>query len=529
MVLKAFSSYFFSSTSNKTCSQRKKLLSFSKSLLHRNIPSITPHIFSSSLKFSSIFLTNLVYLSYPDSSLLSQIKLQIKSKISDLTPEIALNLIETLSMTTESSDNDTAILQDINLYIHANFHKFSSQELLKIQHYYYIFDTKTPLPFNPLLTEKMGLLQLNLKLSAKESTDLFIETTGLKLPKGLSITIFNQKKQIEIRFLNTGQKLTLFGIEHMEKADISELRRAIYKQKQPILYFFERSPANYQKYRLIQENNQKNGEINRKNLFDLTGKTEKNPKELLAELKEISFLNKEFLQFYVDNFLLKNKEEYILNEAENLLYINDWNLKKPDELSSLLYIITRNKHPKSQDFLLIFSDISLIDEIQLFCEGKTTEELRKNVEFLRFIWLNEMINWLRKVNKNGCPICCKTNNFGPNDVYNALGDNDFDLSIREKEISMKILKGLAINQQYKESIGFFGSDHLMKIVGFIGKNIENEEKFFEKYQRDWSVEEANRELFGRKIDYKAILGNEEVLEEIISKWALFASAFSREK
>ena len=527
MLRKVLSLHFSSSSSSKTCSQRSKLLSFSKSLLHRTIPSLTPHIFSSSLKFSSLFLTNLAYLSYPDPSLLSSIKLQIKSRIAELTPEIALQLIETLSMTPDAQE--ASILQDINVYIHANFQRFSHQELLKIQHYYFLFDTKTALPFNPLLTEKLSLLQLNLTLSAKESTELILETTGLKLPKELQITIFNQRNQIELRFLSTGQKLTLFGVEHMEKKQISELRRAVYKQKQPLLYFFERSPAEYAKFREICEKNQKNAEINRKNLFDLAGKTQKKPQELLAEMKEMSFFNKELLEFYVENFLLKNKEEYQLNEAENLLYISDWSLKKPDEISSLLHIITRNKHPKSQDYSVIFSDISLIEEIQLFCEGKKTADLKKNAEFLRFIWLNELVDWVRKVNKNGCPACSKTNNFGPNDVYNALGDKDFDVSIREQAISLKILKGLAMNQGKKESIGFFGSDHLLKIVGFVAKILEKDAGFFERYQREYSLEEANRELIGRKIEYKGILNDQEALEENISRWALFASAFSREK
>lgn len=92
------------------------------------------------------------------------------------------------------------------------------------------------------------------------------------------------------------------------------------------------------------------------------------------------------------------------------------------------------------------------------------------------------MNWTRKVNKNGCPACCKQNSFGPNDIYNALGPNEFDISMRETVMAYKIIKGLALSQEHKEAIGFFGSDHLLELARNIGRFIEIDQEIFEKHE-----------------------------------------------
>ena len=531
-LIKCFST---SNSSGKTCLQRSKLLAFSKAIFHRNLTLIKNRVFGGSLKYSSLLLSNIVYLNYPDTELLKNVKFHIKQKIMELTPELTLELLDSFSMKQDIGDN--GILEDIDKFVNNNFYKFSSQELRKIQDFYYLMDKKSSLSFHPILSDKINALKINLKLPLKETTDQFLSSAGLKFPKEMGILISNYRNQIHLTFKSTGQKLTLYGLQHLDKSEIIDMRKALYKQKHPMLYFFEKSPATYQKYLSLRE---KHDELNsnkpKKLIFNdlhfssmIKGNTD--PQKVLAQLGEMSFFDKKSLEFYVENFLLKNKEEYQLNEAENLLYISDWNLKKPDEISSLLYIIMRSKHPKAQDYSIVFADISLLEEIQHYCEKKSNDDLKKQVEMLRLIWLNELVSWMRKVNKIGCPSCSKNNRFGPNDIYNSLGNNDFDLSYRESAIAYKIMKALAMKQgQYEEAMGFYGSDHLLNIAIYMGKILEIDPQFFEKY-KDFKgeFEDINRELIWKKVDFLGMLRNEEVMEELLSRWSLLTRAFTREK
>ena len=517
----------------KTCLQRTKILNFSKSLLHRSIPLIKPHIHSFSLKFSCRFFANLTIFGYPDTELFNVLRLNIKERARELNHDLVMQLIGIL--TQRPSEDNGSILQDIHTYIQTNYDKFNYDELKKVQHCYFICDKSNRLPFSPLFNQdKEEYLERKLKVSLKETTEDFLEKSGLKFPKDMIVTISNERSKIVVRFVKTGQKLTLYGISHMDKKEILEMRRTVYKEKNPILYFFELPPAEYTKFKSlkIQTNEIKKNKTASfffENLDFTQKKSVKTPENLLAEYGEFSFLNKEFLDFYVQNYIMKNGEEYEFNESQNLVYTSDWGLKKPDEKASLLYIISMNQSPKAKENRFIFADISPCDEILLFTSTKSNEDLKILYERLRLVWVNELIHWLKKVNKIGCPMCSKQNDFGPQDIYNSLGDMDFDYSIRETAMAYKIVTGMAGNKDMKECIGFFGSDHVLDIVKNIGRIMEVEPQFFEKNNGEKGLEEINRELIWKRIDYGKMLQNEEKLEENMSKWALLASAFSRKR
>ena len=59
--------------------------------------------------------------------------------------------------------------------------------------------------------------------------------------------------------------------------------------------------------------------------------------------------------------------------------------------------------------------------------------------------------------------------------------------------------------------------------------MEVEPQFFEKNGGEKGLEEINRELLWKKIDFGKMLLNEEKLEENMSRWALLASAFSKKR
>jgi len=527
---------FFSD--KKTCLQRSKLLAFSKSLLHRSIPLIQPHLFSYSLKFSSLFLSNLTAFGYPDSELFQTIKLNIKERTRELTHDLALRLLENLA--SRQVEDDGAILQDIHTYIQMNFHKFSYEEIKQVQRFYFFCDKTHKLPFSPLFNQnKEEFLERKLKVSLRQTTDEFLEASGLTFPKEMMVTVSNYRSKIVVRFLKSGQKLTLYGISHMDKKEILEMRRAVYKEKNTILYFFEKPPAEYLKYKNLQMIKKESPEPkgNKTSTFffenlDYTHKqsTGKTPQNLLAEYGELSFLNKDYLDFYVQNFILQNHEEYELNGSQNLIYSSDWGLKKPNEIASLLYILALNKSTKAKENLVVFADISTLEEIQHFTAKKSNEELKTLYERLRLIWVNQLIFWLRRVNKVGCPICSKQNNFGPQDIYNSMGDQDFDYSFRETAMAYKIMKGLALNPDNKEAIGFFGSDHILELVKNMARMLEGDADWFEK-NKDFKggMEGINKELIWKKLDYKKMLEKDEFMEEQLSRWALLVSALSDKK
>lgn len=422
------------------------------------------------------------------------------------------------------------ILEDLLNYINTNFTKFSHKQLENIQTQFYLFDKKSPLPFNPILADKKSLLEMNLNVSLKETTELLLQDLKMKFPKELIVTISNTQSKIIINFLETNQKLTLYGIRHFEKKEILEMRRTLHRQKKPNLYFFERPPITNQKYKFLLSKKKDSSQKLNKLLFSDGELIKKEGKlsisGLLGRLGELSYLDKEGLSFFVENFLLNNPDEFHLKESENLLYTSDWGLSKPDELSSLLYILSLNQQPSS----IVFCDMSILSEIQRYTENKSEKELKTLYGFLRLTWINELIDWTRKVNKSGCPICSKVNSFGPNDIYNALGPSDYDMGIREGLMAHKILKGLAMGREYREAIGFFGSDHLLEIAKNIGRILENEQGFFKKYKEKFiGMEEINKEIIDRKFDYKKMLEKEEVMEENLSRWALLCSAFTRER
>lgn len=113
---------------------------------------------------------------------------------------------------------------------------------------------------------------------------------------------------------------------------------------------------------------------------------------------------------------------------------------------------------------------------------------------------------------------------------NSFTKYDYDFSVRDKNFANKILTSLAMNQDEKEIIGFFGEDHLTEIVKYITEILNTDTNFFYKFKKNnYSTQEINEELaksFKSKFNNWKNLDEQQIIEKI-NKGALIGTLMQK--
>ena len=249
-----------------------------------------------------------------------------------MTPRLCINTLDFLVRQKELVDEGDILRQLFN-YID-NFHfNFTYDELLKIENNFFLLDKKLELGFSPKMANYLNFAKDRLNSDLIKQTLITLDAHSIPYDeKKFLITVGDMQKTVRIHFRETGQNLKLLALPSGNDAYnmILSLRKLLFKEdKQENVFIFDKPPLTYSEYQKINETLSADEDHNiaskaRKGInlrsSTISEKTlQKGPLQILSDLVEIPLFNKELIEFYLENIILKNKARYFLKEAEKIV------------------------------------------------------------------------------------------------------------------------------------------------------------------------------------------------------------------
>lgn len=121
----------------------------------------------------------------------------------------------------------------------------------------------------------------------------------------------------------------------------------------------------------------------------------------------------------------------------------------------------------------MFTDMNIYDELNVLSSKLNLAQTRELFKYGRYYQFNEQIRWALKVNKNGCPMCSKTNRDPPMDLINLIPHGKYDFTAREQFMANQIIEGITHFDEHSNFAGFFGEDHIFEITKYICNHFSN--------------------------------------------------------
>lgn len=309
----------FSTVSPRKCLDRKRFHEHAKVLFDFNLKALRESSFKGSLKYSSLVLTNIALTNNSDENLLKYTKSNIRDKIKQINPSLVLPLL--ISLRDTSTGEEADILKEIYNYIIGNYMLFELKDLKQIEHIFYLLDKKISLKFSPIFSDKIKFMKDKFS-GTQQTTNSAFAKENIKLPKKVSVKVYHENSKINIIFNETGQRIQMFGVNHMEIEELAELRKSIYENKRCNFFIFETVPFDLKDYedikkRDIWSKNEK--EYKGKLIIPTFGGGTRDPENFLKQMESVHLLDNDLLKFYVDKMIIENKKDYTVHETQRIV------------------------------------------------------------------------------------------------------------------------------------------------------------------------------------------------------------------
>ncbi|KAL4507275.1 hypothetical protein ABPG72_002068 [Tetrahymena utriculariae] len=480
-----------------------------------------------SVQTNTQILQNMSNLSIENFDLHQKIKKSIMEKIEkEVNSQVAYKVL--LALSSQIEGDEAKLLQFLSEYFRNFFYLYDYQELKSIEYIFMQSAKYIPLNFNCSLENEVEYKMQRLKIMNQLHTKNMIEQMKIVIPKGISVVFSKEDDRATITLNDSKKNLIIYGVDHGDYHSILKMKELLIKDKSARHFILEQPPMQYSEFQDTLDDGETNRDAKLKQMLfggpTYTGgiglKDSNQPDKLLKHYQKIPILMGDISRFYIDSYLLQQKNYYRLNDVERIIYAQEDGLAKPQEFATFVY--NQIKRDKQNESKILLSDLSIEDEIYYQVTGQTNDQIKQQFNILKIVGISEQIDWAIKVYKSGCPSCTEGVKRGPYDIINACGETDYNFSLREKHIVKQTIKFMQTNSEADKFVMFVGNGHLLNILKYF--LIEyNSQEFKQGSKQCSNFHEQILELneVNPKIDY---LKYDSDLD-FLNKFSLYSSYF----